>query len=141
MTARSPDGAVPKVPFYYRLTQDMRVTVRPEYLRGYSRPAQQQYVFGYAVRIENIGAVPARLLSRHWVIRDSIGEVTEVDGEGVVGEQPVLPPGGVHEYESFCILKSPRGTMEGTYRFVCPDETRFEAEIPRFELTAAAGDA
>lgn len=129
-----------RTPFYYRLTQDMRITVRPEYLAGYSRPEISQFVFGYAVRIENIGDVPARLVARHWVIRDSIGEITEVEGEGVVGEQPVITPGTVHEYESFCILKSRRGTMEGEYEFVRPDQTRFTADIPQFQLAAGEED-
>lgn len=130
--------AVTRLPFYYRLTQDMRITVRPDYLAGYSRPEVGQFVFGYAVRIENIGDLPAQLMMRHWIIRDSIGEITEVEGEGVVGEQPVIPPGTVHEYESFCILKSRHGTMEGTYEFVRPDQSRFTADIPRFELAATA---
>lgn len=131
---------MPNVPFFYKLTQDMRITVRPEYLAGYSRPEAGQFVFGYAVRIENIGDLPARLMTRHWTIHDSIGEVTEVEGEGVVGEQPTIPPGGVHEYESFCILKSPNGTMEGEYHFVRPDETRFTARIPQFVLSIGGAE-
>jgi ApaG protein len=77
-----------------------------------------------------------QLLSRHWYIHDSIGEDYEVAGDGVVGEQPTLLPGGVHEYNSFCVLRSPNGHMEGSYRFVCDDDTSFDAAIPRFLLIA-----
>lgn len=120
--------------FFYRQTEGIRITVRPTYLREQSRPYARQYVFAYRVRIENVGAQPAQLLTRRWTIADSIGEVTEVEGEGVVGEQPTIQPGRVHEYRSFCVLKSPRGHMEGAYRFVRADGSRFEAQVPRFEL-------
>jgi ApaG protein len=123
-------------PFYYRQTLGIRVTVRPAYLREQSRPAAGQWVFAYHVRIENVGTQAAQLLARRWVITDSAGEQHEVEGEGVVGEQPTLYPGRVHEYRSFCVLKSPRGAMEGEYRFVRPDGSRFEAAIPRFALEA-----
>jgi ApaG protein len=122
--------------FFYRITDGIRVTVRPVYLPEQSIPEQQQYVFAYYVRIENVGAQSAQLLSRRWRIHDSIGEDTEVAGDGVVGEQPLLVPGAVHEYQSFCVLKSPNGFMEGEYRFVRADSTRFDAAIPRFTLTA-----
>jgi ApaG protein len=123
--------------FYYRLTDGIRVTVRPRYVAEESRPARRRFVFIYAVRIENVGATPARLSSRRWRIHDSIGLDTTVEGEGVLGQQPVIPPGGVHEYESFCELRSPAGHMEGEYRFVRPDGTSFDAAIPRFALEAA----
>ena len=124
-----------KAPFYYRETEGIRVTVRPSYLPRHSREEQEQYVFAYHVRIENVGTGSAQLLSRRWLIHDSIGEVTEVQGDGVVGEQPHIAAGGVHEYQSFCVLKSPSGWMEGEYTFVRDDGTRFDADIPRFELT------
>lgn len=123
-------------PFFYRMTAGIRVTVRPAYLPEQSIPEQQQFVFAYYVRIENIGAQSAQLLSRRWRIHDSIGEDTEVAGDGVVGEQPLLVPGAVHEYQSFCVLKSASGFMEGEYRFVRADSTRFDAMIPRFTLAA-----
>jgi ApaG protein len=96
-------------------------------------------VFAYYVRIENVGQVAAQLLSRRWRIHDSIGEDNEVEGEGVIGEQPVIAPGKVHEYQSFVILKSPSGHMEGDYHFVRNDDSSFDAQIPRFELDATAG--
>ncbi|HEY0778360.1 MAG TPA: Co2+/Mg2+ efflux protein ApaG [Gemmatirosa sp.] len=123
-------------PFFYRETEGVRVTVRPSYLRDQSRPAAGQYVFAYHIRIENIGPVAAQLLARRWTITDSTGEVTEVEGEGVVGEQPVLHPGRVHEYRSFCVLKSERGHMEGRYRFVRADGDLFDVDVPRFTLDA-----
>ncbi len=125
-------------PFYYRESHGIRITVRPVYLREQSEPAAGHYVFAYFVRIENVGEQPAQLLSRRWLIHDSIGEDTEVEGEGVVGEQPHIPPGAVHEYQSFCILKSSEGYMEGHYNFVRADSTTFRAEIPRFLLSASA---
>ncbi|MDF1502022.1 Co2+/Mg2+ efflux protein ApaG [Roseisolibacter sp. H3M3-2] len=127
----------PRRPLFHRETEGIRVTVRPSYLREQSRPYAAQHVFAYHVRIENVGARSAQLLSRSWLIHDDAGEETKVDGEGVVGEQPVIAPGRVHEYRSFCVLKSTSGWMEGHYRFVRDDGTRFEAVIPRFLLDAA----
>jgi ApaG protein len=108
------------------------------YLRDQSEPSQQHYVFAYFVRVENVGPQPAQLVSRRWLIHDSAGEDIEVEGEGVVGEQPLIAPGQVHEYQSFCILKSGEGYMEGHYNFVCADSTTFKAQIPRFILSASA---
>ena len=124
-------------PFYYRETTGIRITVRPVYLREQSEPAARHFVFAYFVRIENVGSEAAQLLSRRWLIHDSIGEDTEVEGEGVVGEQPTITPGNVHEYQSFCILKSSEGYMEGHYNFVRADSSSFQAAIPRFLLSAS----
>lgn len=123
-------------PFYYRETHGIRITVRPIFLEDQSMPELRRFVFIYFIRIENVGQRSVQLLSRHWHIHDSIGEDNEVIGDGVVGEQPILPPGGVHEYNSFCVLKSPSGHMEGTYRFAHTDDSQFEAVIPRFLLSA-----
>ena len=127
--------------FFYRETAGIRITVRPAYLREQSRPAERQYVFVYRVRLENVGARSAQLISRRWLIHDAIGEDTEVEGDGIVGEQPVISPGRIHEYRSFCVLKSPRGHMEGQYRFLRSDGSQFEAQIPRFALDAEAPGA
>lgn len=124
-------------PFYYRLTEGIRITVRPVYLPERSNPSKQQYVFAYFVRIENVGPLTAQLRSRRWLIHDSIGEETAVEGEGVVGEQPTLATGEVHEYQSFCVLKSASGYMEGDYTFHRADGGSFSAEIPRFHLEAS----
>jgi ApaG protein len=129
---------MPAAPFYHRESSGIRITVRPVYLRDQSEPGAKHYVFAYHVRIENVGSEPAQLLSRRWLIHDSIGEDTEVEGDGVVGEQPNIDPGEVHEYQSFCILKSGEGFMEGHYNFVRPDSTTFRAQIPRFLLSVTA---
>jgi ApaG protein len=114
----------------------MRITVRPRYLPTQSRPELGHYVFAYEIRIENTRPEPVQLLTRYWRIQDSGGEETEVKGEGVVGEQPTIAPFQVHEYQSFCILKSPAGAMEGYYVFLTADGARFQARIPRFILDA-----
>lgn len=124
-------------PFYYRLTDGIRITVRPVYLPERSNPLKQHYVFAYFVRIENVGAATAQLRSRRWFIHDSTGEDTVVEGDGVVGEQPILSRGQVHEYQSFCVLKSPSGYMEGEYHFRAEDGATFSAAIPRFQLEAS----
>lgn len=123
-------------PFYYHETLGVRITVRPMYLRDRSRPTLRRFVFAYFVRIENVGPQSVQLLSRRWLIHDDVGEDTEVEGEGVVGQQPTIPPGCVHEYQSSCELKSTHGYMEGQYRFARADGSRFEAQIPRFTLHA-----
>jgi ApaG protein len=123
-------------PFFYRETSNIRVTVRPAYLQAQSQPLLNRYVFVYFIRIENVGKKRAQLLSRRWLIHDSIGEDQQVEGEGVVGQQPILGPGEVHEYNSFCILKSPQGYMEGAYHFIGSDDVLFDVEIPRFYLQA-----
>lgn len=125
---------MPVSPFYYRLTEGIRISVRPVYLPERSHPLRQHFVFAYFVRIENVGTATAQLRTRRWLIHDSVGEETVVEGEGVVGEQPILLHGQVHEYQSFCVLKSPSGYMEGEYYFVREDGATFAAEIPRFQL-------
>jgi ApaG protein len=122
--------------FYYRQSGGIRITVRPVYLPERSQPAKQQFVFAYFVRIENVGSDTLQLRTRQWLIHDSIGEETVVEGEGVVGEQPVLAQGQVHEYQSFCVLKSASGFMEGKYFFQGPDGVMIPADIPRFHLQA-----
>jgi len=129
------------VPFYHRVTEGIRITVQPAFLPEQSRPSAGQWLFSYDIRIENVGTEPAHLLTRHWYIHDSIGEDVEVQGEGVVGLQPQVDPGGVHEYQSFCVLKSIAGHMEGSYRFARPNGSRFDAEIPRFLLDASEAPA
>lgn len=114
----------------------IRVAVRPRYSLAESEPGEGTFVFSYRVRLENEGTEPARLLFRHWLIHDSTGGDREVDGEGVIGEQPLLLPGGRHEYSSFCVLHSPLGHMEGYYTFVRPGGARFRVGVPRFSLQA-----
>ncbi len=126
---------------YKAVTRGIRVTVMPRFVEEESSPEQNQYFFAYTVEITNMTTERVQLRSRYWRIIDGNGKLQEVRGAGVVGEQPVLAPGRVHEYRSFCVLKSPRGHMEGQYRFVRPDGSRFEAQIPRFLLDAGDGAA
>lgn len=126
-------------PFFYRETSGIRITVRPLYLPDQSRPDDEHFVFAYFIRIENIGQQGAQLLSRRWLIHDSIGQDTEVVGDGVIGQQPLLRPGQVHQYQSFCVLKSSSGSMEGHYDFVREDGSTFQAIIPRFTLDTEQG--
>jgi ApaG protein len=116
-------------------TRGVKVTVRSSYVPERSEPAAGRWFFAYRIRITNRGAVPVRLLNRHWVITDAHGEVEEVRGPGVVGEQPTLAPGESFEYTSFCPLPTPFGTMEGSYEMVTADGERFWADIGRFTLS------
>ena len=122
--------------FFYRVSAGIRITVRPRYLPERSNPMLGQFVFAYHIRIENIGHQAAQLRTRRWLIHDDAAGDTVVEGECVVGEQPHLMPGHVHEYRSFCVLKASQGWMEGSYRFVRDDGSSFQAVIPRFTLAA-----
>lgn len=123
---------------YVAVTDDIAVTVRPVYLDGQSDVLARRFVFGYFVRIENRGLEEVQLLRRHWHIRDEKGHVQEVEGEGVVGQTPVIEPGGFHEYNSFCIIETFAGSMEGTYLMERGHGSRLKVVIPRFDLRAAA---
>jgi len=114
----------------YRLA----ITVDTRYLDADSSPADERYAFAYTIRIRNEGAFPARLLGRRWVITDALGDVREVDGAGVVGEQPWLRPGEEYTYTSGAVLPTPIGTMYGSYRMLADDGTHFDAPIPSFTL-------
>jgi ApaG protein len=118
-----------------KITQGFSITVHTAYHENYSNPADNQYFFTYRITIENKSSGTAQLLRRHWYIFDSHGEKSEVEGEGVLGKQPVIEPGESYTYESSCALQSPIGTMHGTYLMKRLDnDAWFEVEIPRFEL-------
>ena len=104
------------------------------FLPDRSSPREQQYLFAYHVTITNVGSEAAQLLSRHWIITNADGEVQEVDGPGVVGEQPVLEPGASFDYTSFCPLTTSVGTMHGTYTMGRAGGETFEATIAPFTL-------
>ena len=112
----------------------VQVTAVAEYIPGQSRPQDDHFVFAYHITVLNIGSVRAQLLARHWVITDGNGKMQEVHGQGVVGEQPVLSPGQAFRYTSGCVLATPVGTMQGSYRMRADDGHEFEAEIPAFML-------
>lgn len=121
---------------YQELTEGILIRVKPSFSLADSSPDENRFVFTYHVEMENRGEEAAQLLFRHWRIHDASGQDSEVDGEGVVGQQPFLGPGQSHEYKSYCILESPVGYMEGHYTFERPDGGRFKARIPRFSLAA-----
>ncbi len=113
---------------------EIKISAQPQYLIEQSEPARNRYVFAYTITIENAGSVPAQLVSRHWIITDAMGQVQEVRGEGVVGEQPLLAPGERFQYTSGAVLETPVGTMQGSYQMVADDGERFDAQIPLFRL-------
>ena len=121
---------------YSATTEEITISVRPVFLDAQSEPLARKFVFAYYVRIENKGTEPVQVLRRHWFINHDGGRVEEVEGEGVVGKQPIIPPGTVHEYNSFCILETFEGTMEGTYLMQRGKGEYFRAVIPRFILRA-----
>jgi len=116
-------------------TRHVRVLVKPEYVPTQSTPQTQRWLFAYHVTVENHGRVAVQLMNRHWVITNGDGEVDEVRGPGVIGQQPLLQPGECFEYTSGCPLDTPVGTMHGEYEMLLPDTgERFEARIAPFRL-------
>jgi len=113
---------------------EIKINVATNYIVDQSEPDVGRYVFAYTITIENLGDLPARLLSRHWVITDANGKVQEVKGDGVVGEQPHLNPGESFRYSSGAVLETPVGAMQGSYRMKADNGTHFEAPIPAFTL-------
>lgn len=116
------------------ITNNVRVEVESQYAPGHSQPFQDKWSFHYTIRITNEGDDTVQLISRHWYFTDSNGEVQEVRGAGVVGEQPVLAPGEAFEYTSGCTLKTSTGTMRGTYQMVSEDGAHFDVEIAPCDL-------
>ena len=119
-------------------TEGIRVRVAAQLEENAHVPGQRMFLYQYKVVISNEGTVPARLITRHWIVRDANGETREVKGPGVVGEHPDLAPGESFEYVSACHLATEWGTMEGSYRMRRPDGHEFDAEIGRFFLAPNA---
>ncbi len=115
---------------------DIHVSVETYYLDERSNPSDERFVFAYTITITNHGMIGAQLLTRHWIVTDSDNSIQEVRGEGVVGQQPYLLPGESYQYTSGTVLETPVGTMEGSYQMIADDGTKFDAEIPRFVLSA-----
>ena len=111
-----------------------QIEVVPRYLPDQSAPAEGAWSFAYTITITNSGEVPAQLIARHWIITNELGQIEEVKGLGVVGQQPLLRPGESFEYTSGCRLRTPSGTMQGSYFCVAEDGERFEVDIPLFVL-------
>lgn len=119
---------------YKSITNDIGVSVEPFYLDKESEPEESHYVWGYQVQIENNGNETVQLERRHWVITDGNGHKQEVEGEGVVGEQPTLEPGEAYEYTSGAPLSTSSGFMVGSYKMKAKDGTYFDVDIPAFSL-------
>jgi ApaG protein len=117
---------------YIEVTSEIEVTVEPVYVPQQSRPEESYYFFAYKVQLKNLGNTPVQLLSRHWIITDGQGHVEEVQGQGVVGQQPRLEANQTYEYTSFCPLSTITGNMRGTYLMVNDSGERFEIKVPVF---------
>jgi ApaG protein len=116
------------------MTQPILVQVKTRYIEEQSEPQEPRFVYGYTITLLNQGEEPARLVSRHWIITDAEGAVQEVQGMGVVGEQPRLDPGESYTYTSGVVLQTETGTMTGSYQMLTDDGVRFDAQIPEFAL-------
>lgn len=119
-----------------------KVEVQPRFLMAQSAPEQGLFVFAYTIKISNTGTVPAQLISRTWNVNDANGHTEKVKGLGVVGQQPLLKPGETFEYTSGTRLRTPTGTMHGSFFCVAEDGEKFDTDIPMFVLDAlsASGD-
>ena len=116
-------------------TRGVRIVVRPRYVPEQSDPGAGQWLFAYHITIQNVGDTAVQLMSRHWVITNGEGQVEEVRGAGVVGQQPVLKPGEEFQYTSGCPLATPVGTMHGEFNMVVPGSgEKFDAKILPFTL-------
>jgi ApaG protein len=123
-------------PTFIEVSHDISVEVKPIYLQQESSPVADKHVFVYFVTIRNMGDQPVQLLRRHWEIKDSGGQDHEVDGAGVIGQQPTIGSGAEHDYNSFCVLKSYRGSMQGYYTMERKDGKLIKVRIPEFLLTS-----
>lgn len=110
------------------------VQVQSFYVEAQSEPDEERFVFAYTITIRNLGRHPVQLLGRYWMITNANGRQTEVQGEGVVGEQPLIPPGGEFQYTSGTVLETPLGTMEGYYQMIDHESEAFQVSIPVFRL-------
>lgn len=118
--------------YYSTETSDIQVEVVPFYVSERSDPSNNQYFYAYTIRITNNSERSCKIIHRHWKIKDGNGKVFEVQGSGVIGEQPMIPPGDYYEYTSFCPLHSPFGNMRGKYQMIDEFGNRFWIEVPLF---------
>ena len=123
---------------YSAVTNDVTVRVAVSFLADQSEPDRGRWFWAYHIRIENGREGPVQLLTRHWTISDGRGALHHIEGEGVVGEQPVIKPGSSYDYVSGCPLSTPTGWMEGSYKMVERDGAMIDVRIPRFSLLAPA---
>jgi ApaG protein len=113
---------------------DIRIETQCWYMAEQSNPEERRFVFSYTISIHNDGPEMAKLMTRHWLITDADGKVQEVHGDGVIGDQPEIPPGEQHTYSSGTIIETPVGTMEGRYGMTSSSGLKFETPIPIFRL-------
>jgi ApaG protein len=125
---------------YKAITRGIAVSVVPTYLEAHSSPSNSQYLWAYRVTIENQGRETVQLLNRHWMITNARGELNEVKGSGVIGQQPFLKPGESHAYSSGALLNTPSGMMGGSYQMESDSGERFDVEIPTFSLDSPNQD-
>ena len=118
--------------YYSAKTNDVLVEVVPEYIAERSDPQNNQYFYAYKIRISNLGTIACKIIHRHWKIKDGNGKIFDVQGTGVVGEQPMLKPGDHYEYSSFCPLNSAHGNMRGKYQMIDDFGNRFWVDVPLF---------
>lgn len=123
-------------PMYQQRTRSIQISVEPFYVDDQSSPSRSHFVFGYRVKIDNQGDETVQLMNRYWQITDAQGRTVEVEGAGVVGEQPLIEPGEHFEYTSGTPLATPSGMMIGRYEMVTESGETFEADIPAFSLDA-----
>lgn len=119
-------------------TEGVTVRVSVSYLAEQSEPGRGRWFWAYHIRIENEGPLTVQLLTRHWIITDGRGARHTVEGEGVVGEQPMIAPGASFDYVSGCPLSTPTGSMQGSYHMLSEDGSAFDVAIPKFALIAPA---
>ena len=122
-------------------TYEFKVDVTSQYVADQSDPSDDVYAFSYTITVSNTGTTSAQLISRHWIIVDANGHTEEVKGLGVVGHQPLLKPGESFQYSSGCRLRTPTGTMHGSYFCVAEDGERFDMPIDLFVLEADTPNA
>lgn len=121
------------------ITKGIKISVEPKYLQAESQPVAGRHIFSYHIVIENVSDQSVQLMSRHWYILDSFSATREIQGDGVVGQQPILHPGESHDYVSWCPLESDVGLMFGYYKMrVVDTEEYFEVRIPEFTLISDA---
>jgi len=123
--------------YHQRMSEKNKIIVEvtPQYIKSQSSPESNRYIFAYTITITNIGLIPAKLLTRHWLITDSNGKKQEVQGSGVIGEQPYLKPGESFRYTSGAMIETPVGVMQGKYLMLSDNGDQFKAPVPQFTLS------
>ena len=119
---------------FTEISHDIKISVQPVFVESDSDVIRKKFIYAYYVMIENLGNKPVKLLSRYWKIMDSTGEVNEVEGDGVIGRQPRIEPGSSHRYNSYCVLKSMKGSMKGFYTMEKDNGDYIKVRIPEFLL-------